>query len=535
VVLEPDSAYAVAEIRVLNPLGDVVAQQTGFTGTSAVFELAPGTYALRAAAPEIGEGRASEPIELYAPLDRPPHIRLQPLEAPPPPPPTAAPAPAGAAATRSVDLESVGTGTIPIAAPDPLSMVEVKDETGNAVQVGRPGDAIRLRPGFYQLRHIGPDAPPSEHEVAAGELGSEPARVALAAGETNHPLRLTGVALSDATLELLKAMGGKPGPGNTAVLKGCEPAAWAQTSTLLGMALGRSLGGATGKAALGLPHPAAPASDAGGGAVALYVVSETGPIELGDLEVRVWRAGEEVPRAKVRLKSVSPGLVAYAKAVEPGAYWLAVDRKRQGKTMVFALTVLNRRMATVVVQITAGIRLFQHQPALAGGDAASPDTLRRAEYLERLLLAGRLDGARELALELAQVDDPFIGCLSGYVLLRLGLHTELGDLTERTIAAAPQLADAFVLRGEHAAATGGTAGKQAFAEAIGAGVPMFGEGLTRLLEGLRTHGIDHPRAAIVRYVFQNHMRGSMWSSFTPGRPLTPGRLVITAADTGQEA
>jgi hypothetical protein len=203
--------------------------------------------------------------------------------------------------------------------------------------------------------------------------------------------------------------------------------------------------------------------------------------------------------------------------------------------MVFALTVLNRRMATVVVQITAGIRLFQHQPALAGGDAASPDTLRHAEYLERLLLAGRLDGARELALELAQVDDPFIGCLSGYVLLRLGLFKELGDLTERTIAAAPQLADAYVLRGEHAAATGSTAGKQAFAEAIGTGVPLFGEGLTRLLEGLRTHGIDHPRTAIVGYVFQNHMRGSMWSSFTPGRPLTPGRLVITAADTGHEA
>jgi hypothetical protein len=31
------------------------------------------------------------------------------------------------------------------------------------------------------------------------------------------------------------------------------------------------------------------------------------------------------------------------------------------------------------------------------------------------------------------------------------------------------------------------------------------------------------------------MRGSMWASFTPGRELTPGRLVITAADTGLEA
>jgi len=535
VVLEPDSAYPVAEVRVLNPLGDVVAQQTGFTGGSATFELAPGTYALRAAAPEIGEGHASEPIELYASLDAPPHIQLQPLDAPTPAPPTAEPAPpAEAAATRSVDLESVGTGTIPITAPDSLSMVEVKDETGDAVQVGRPGDGIRLRPGFYQVRHVGADAPPRAQEVLGGELGTQPVRVALAAGEANDPFVLAGPAPSQATLELLEQMGGKQGPGNTVELD-CEPAAWATTSTLVAMALGRSLNGATGKASLGLPHPEPPGSDESGAAVAVYVVSEAGPVELEELHVRIWEAGTEVPAAKVRAKRLSPRLVAYTKAVKPGAYWLAIDREGQGRTMVFALTVLNRRMATVVVQITAGIRLFQHQPALAGGDAASPDTLRHAEYLERLLLAGRLDGARELALELAQVDDPFIGCLSGYVLLRLGLFKELGDLTERTIAAAPQLADAYVLRGEHAAATGSTAGKQAFAEAIGVGVPMFGEGLTRLLEGLRTHGVDHPRAAIVRYVFQNHMRGSMWSSFTPGRPLTPGRLVITAADTGHEA
>ena len=161
-------------------------------------------------------------------------------------------------------------------------------------------------------------------------------------------------------------------------------------------------------------------------------------------------------------------------------------------------------MATVVVQITAGIRLFQHQPALAGGDAASPDTLRHAEYLERLLLAGRLDGARELALELALADDPFIGCLSGYVLLRLGLFEELGDLTERTIAAARSWPTPTSCAASTRPRPAARPGKQAFAEAIGVGIPLFGEGLTRLLEGLRTHGVDHPRAAIVRYVFQNH-------------------------------
>ena len=90
-----------------------------------------------------------------------------------------------------------------------------------------------------------------------------------------------------------------------------------------------------------------------------------------------------------------------------------------------------------------------------------------------------------------------------------------------------------MLRGECAAAAG-TPAKQAFAEAVSAGVPLFGEGLTRLLEGLRKHEIQHPRGAIVRFVFQNHMRGSMWSVFTPRR-FDPGTLVVTAADTGYEA
>jgi hypothetical protein len=264
------------------------------------------------------------------------------------------------------------------------------------------------------------------------------------------------------------------------------------------------------------------------------LVSEVGPIPLDAIQLRVWQSGADVPGAAVRLKSSTPRVATYTKAVEPGAHWLAIDREREGRTMVFALNVLNRRMATVVVQITAGIRLFQYQPALAGGDAATPDALRRAEYLERLLLSGRLDATEQLALDLAVTDDPFIGCLAGYVLLRLGRFEELGDLTERVIKAAPELADGYVLRGEHAAATGGTTGKQAFMEAVQAGVPIFAEGLTRLLEGLRAHEVIHPRAAIVRHVFQNHMRGSMWSVFAPPRPLTPGKVVITAADLGLE-
>ena len=558
IFLDPDSAYPAADVRVLNPLGDVVAGQVGVTGTSAVFYVSPGTYALRAAAPDIGEGRVTSPIELYETLEEPPRIQLRPLEAPAPAKTTAEPAEEAPAATRSVGggVEAWGTGRIPIEAPDPLSIVEVKDETGNVVKValplalelpagfvelkdetgkvvevkdetGKPVEGAGMRElelpaGFYQLRHVGP------------ESASDKTPLALAAGEREKPLELKGTELSPATLELLHEMGGAQGSGNTMRLEGCEPIAWGQTSTLVALALGRALGGETGSAALRITPPRSPKSDKRLGGIAVYIVSEVGSISLASLEVRVWKAGTPVARTEAKLRKLRPGLIEFTKALEPGLYWLSIRREGEGRTMVFALTVLNRRMATILVQITAGIHLFQYQPALGGGAAATPNTLRHVEYLERSLLSGRLDGAGALALELAATDDPFVGCLCGYVLLRLGHLKELGELVERVITTAPQLSDGFVLRGEHAAATGGTTGKQAFTEAIAAGVPVFGEGLTRLLEGLHTYGVEHPRAAIVRYVFQNHMRGSMWSVFTPRR-FEPNKLVVTAADTGHEA
>ena len=537
VLLDPDDAYGEADVRVLDGLGDVVAGQVGATGGSVVFYVPPGTYALRAAAPTYGAGRVTAPVELYEPLAEPPTIALQPPDAPAAgggdPTTTEAPEPAEAAppveaaaappaAPRSADAD--GPGRIPLVAPDPLSMVEVKDETGRVVHVDRahPKLELELPPGFYEVRHVGP------------ERASAQAKVALEPNETERRVELVGAELGPVTNKLLKTMRGKTGPGNTLVLPDCEPVAWAQSSTLVAMALGKALNGTKGAAALGLKTVPASKGEEGRTGIALYVVSDVDAIDLADFEVRVWSAREPVPKKPAPLRKVGPQLAELVVAHGAGAAWLSIKRRDQGRPMVFALTVLRDRQATVVVQITAGIRLFRYQPATAGGEAAGPETLRRVEYLERLLLSGRLDGARELAVDLADTDDPFVGCLCGYVLLRLGLWEKLNTVVERVIETTPQLSDAFVLRGEYAAATNGTGAKQAFAEAVGAGIPVFAEGLTRLLEGLRTHELHHPRNALVRYVFANHMRGSMWSVFTPSR-FEPGKLVITGADTGHEA
>ena len=204
---------------------------------------------------------------------------------------------------------------------------------------------------------------------------------------------------SAATLELLEAMGGRPGQGNTIELPGREPIAWAQTSTLVALALGSALTGKTRAAALGFK----PLADVGKtecrSGIAVYVARRraTRPRRARDpgLEGRRSR-----PRAHGAPRQVAGRLAELVVATEPGLHWLSIHRKGEGRPMVFAATVLRGRLATIVVQLTAGIRLFQYQPPTDGSASAAPDMLRRVEYLERLLLAGRLDGARELALEL---------------------------------------------------------------------------------------------------------------------------------------
>ena len=167
VLLDPDTAYATADVRVIDGLGDVVAGQVGGT---ALRRLLPAAEDIRAACrePELGEGRVTAPVELYAPLAEPPTIALRPIEEPEPTPAPDEPAPAGpAAAQPPVPAEApastrgaeapLAVGRIPLEAPDPLSLVDVADETGRVFKVMRADETLELPPGFYRIRHVGPE------------------------------------------------------------------------------------------------------------------------------------------------------------------------------------------------------------------------------------------------------------------------------------------------------------------------------------------------------------------------------------------
>jgi hypothetical protein len=523
VQLEPDSVYPMAGVVVLNAIGAPVAEAVRLTGSLVTFELPPRTYALRAVAPDFKDGLLQPPVDLYGQVERQ-LIKLHPLEE---------------QSTESPSVvEPKPDPRIEVPDADPLTVIEVRDETGDVKAVWQAASALPpVAPGFYRLRLVGPEASSDEQFVT------------LTPGEVEK-VELAASPPAPFVAELGKAIGATSGPGETFVVDGLDPIAWAEPSTFVTLAVGAAIdaggpgsNGASpaGLRALGVTLPAALLDGQATSGIAVHVVAAgtgDGVDAIDDIRLRLWPSGEAVPAhdQAIGLDLVRPGLGAHVANVEPGPYWLSLQR---GETppSVISLTVLNGRLATLVAQVEPeGLRVYQYHPALKAAPTSTPAALRRLEYLERSLLGGHLDAAQPLALEIAETasEDPFAGCLCGYVLLRLGMLDELNEVIGKVVAVAPSLSDVYILRGEHAAATGGTAGRQSFADATAAGIPIFAEGLTRLVEGLRAHDLLLPRGAIVRHLFQRHVRGSMWSIFTPRR-FEPGTLIVTGADTGFEA
>jgi hypothetical protein len=498
-----------ADVSVLDATGQPVASALNVTGPSQTFTLPPRPYALRAIAADGRSGRMGAPVELYEDSTAPLPLVQQPPE-----------------------TEGEGDGTIEIRSPDPLAVADIRDETGRVVDVGRAGDRKQVEPGFYRVRALGPEP----------EKTGEESFVVLGPGATES-VDLVPEPPDEHAARLAEALGGRAEREHVIPVAGAEPVAWARPSTVLSAAIGAALHGDHTLKDLDLDAPL-DALQNGSNGIALYGAAWDGdPGKFENLGVRVWPSGEPVPGrdeiVPLATTATAAGVAAVVRptADEPRPYWVSLEPKGEEPT-VLSLPVLKGRIATVVAQLDPDrVRAYQFHPIAGPAESSTPDRLRRLEHLERLLLGGRVDGAEPIAEEVAAQarEDPFGGCLAGYVLLRLGRYERLGDLGSAIVAVEPKLSDGYILRAEYEAYVGDEpASNQAFAEAVSAGIPAFGEGLTRLIEGLRVSGYNHPRGALVRYIFQRHVRGSMWAAFTPRSSFEPGRLVITGADVGYE-
>ena len=530
VELEPDDVYETGRVRVLDGIGDTVKDVEAKTGGKPVrFELDPKTYALRAVAEGYEEGRTEQPVELYASSKEKIKLRTHNGSAPAE---AAASKPADAAAAAQAEQESFGAVPLPppgtkprpghvvAEAPDRLAFVEVRDNTGAVAAEALHRLDQDLDPGFYQLRIVTP-----------GAVG-EPLPIALAPGEQESPKSLEPPPVPKDVRPLAKASRAKIHRNGVVSFNGEQLIAPRRT-TMLALAAGAAHQGEANGAWLGLdlPQPRR-------GSVRPYVVVLLDGPHVEQATVRVWSGGDPVPRKTHTPRRAAEGVASLVVPVgDDGGHWLSIE-PGDDAPMVFALTLLHGSPLLVVAHLEQErTKIFQFLLT------SRLDLLRTAEQAQRLVLAGRLAAIEPVARQLAEsaADDPLAACLAGYSLIRLGHADDAGTVADAVIAVAPTIADGYVLRGEAAAAAGNDArSRQAFTDAIGAGVPLFGEGLTRLVEGLRASNFLHPRGAIVRHIFQQHLRGTMWSVFVPrGRAgekrLQPGRLLITGADTGFEA
>lgn len=520
--LEADATYEDAEVSVLDALGEPVVRALGVTGQSQIFRLAPKTYAVRATttAPEPLFGSLKAPVELYQ--DRTEKIGLRPRATPPD-------GQVVAERVRPEDIAAAGRdqrpGTIAIRSLDPLAVAEIRDEAGRVVSLTRAGDVFEARPGFYNIRCIGPEA------------AQDASFVVLTAGEREE-VHLQPPPPDKFVAALAEALGGHIEDGYVRMAVGDDPISWALPSTIVAAGVAAALNGATPEG-LGIGSLRRKLRGIRSGCAVFAVGRSEDGEAVRRLRVRVWPAGEPVGRDSVALQPSASGVAGVVTPVkEATPYWVAVATEDAAPTVV-PVPVLHGRLATLVVQVDGDrSRLFQYQPTIDPGATSTASDLRRAEYLQRLLLAGRVDIAEPLALQVASAasSDPFAALVAGYVLLRLGRHQELDGLASAVLGATSTLSDAYVLRGEYEACAGRTqAAAEAFANAITIGIPAFGAGLTRLLEGVRANGLVHARTAMVRHIFERHVRGSMWAAFTPRRGLQPGRPVISAVDLGFEA
>jgi Caspase domain len=536
--LEPGTVRSLAQVSVIDEYEPVEAVPKK-RGTALQYTLPPKTYGVIAKADAHNDAKIRPPVDLYE--SREVTLQLEPIPrapvpmgvGPPPPPPPAAP---GDALTNGGGVSTAAlappAGAVTVTCSDPLAPLELTDATGQVLAVGLSGGGglhvPDLAPGFYRARSRSPEGAVAETvvEIAPGD----PQVVRVAAPPVHYS------AVMRAVLRRSKL---RVAEDNTIDLPGVGPVACPRLSTILALAGGLAMrGDAVAAVSLVGPLGFRRVGNAGPAETALNVlfgVDSSSPAKAATLlrgvRLRLWRMGTPVPARQVELAPMPDvkGIGKLALRRRPGPHWLSLEVPGE-QPLVLALALLPRRATMVVVErdSTGILTVLQYMPSLQTDPSSDLEQFRRLELVQRCLAAGRLDLGHDTAVELLEGKwaDPIAGCLGGYLMLKLGKAQELETAARNMVGMYPELSDSHVLDAEfHAAQREAAAAERAAGAALDAGLPIVADGISRLLDYPGSFGLMNDNARLAAHVFDNRVKGALWSLWAPPK-LTPRKLLV---------
>jgi len=534
VSLTPEAAASVSEV-VVNHFGGEVARQSAPANLPIQFSLEPRMYSLRWTAKNYRPMKNYEVVPLYSPTS----VNLQfdvdqsslavaEQVSDSPTTNSGDTAPSPVLAVRGLGEEKI-LGTIEIRAEDPLAKLVLLDNSGTFEYVRNNG-SIYLRnmaPGFYRARLYTPEGRYSEtlFELSPGETENivldapPPPDTPLFKDVTQKGMMLPN---QDNTIEPSEAMG---------------PTASVHLSTILALAGGavnekdtargyklRQIGVRSFQDIIGF--------EATSGVQILFGVEAGGPTAtqayLSQVQLACWSQSETFPRVvqKPFLLHATPGLAEFAWQKSPGAYWLSIQVPDQ-RPVAFSVAVLPDRLTLIVfIRTEAGeFNIYQYLPALTPGDPRDPrrnearfPILQRSELIQRSYLSGHLEEPDRNAEELiyAKCVEPVAGALGGYILLNVNPQHQLLSMAVRNMMNSfGGLSDSHVLNGawqELISPPAPDLARQAYRQALETGIPIFAEGLERLIKGLKRLPFEHPQLEKFHQIWEKRVSGLMWAA-----------------------
>jgi len=410
-----------------------------------------------------------------------------------------------------------------VKATDILAPLEVTDNAGTMLKAGHGSLTITdLKPGFYRARLVTPEGQATEEviELSSGERET----VLLAAPQPpNAGLFKTIVdntkfyiKKDDHTLHLSESIGAMATAQLTTML------------TLVGSIVDERYGWGPKTEGLSLKSFRDETPDGTTSGLRVICADETVPAEgvtehSSKSKVRFWLQEQAIPSSFDTLAASAKiaALSQFTSAASPGTYWLSLELPERNP-VVFPVAVLSNRLMLLVVHLSTqgSVRVFNYSPSLdltefPGEKAVA---LRRLELMQRFYLNGQLEHAYQNAPDLhnAKLVDPLAGCLSGYTMLKLGKAAELDVVARYMVNNFGELSDSFVLMAEHLTTLNNIdAAADAYRTALSRGVPLFADGLVRLLSGVQKHHIEHHRVELIKEVYMRRARGLLWSAWTP--------------------